>query len=393
MESDAIPCADDSPQAACQSTVDGWRLDGRSVGWVFSGGAYLGVGRGGTRERLANSSVSDRLSAGAAKRVILRRMARADLLIHLVRAAKERDEGELRRTVESMIAEERGKQHHLLAERLEDALRSNGPPENGSRQVESAAGFAVLTPKRQLDDLILPEAVRVAIEELIEEQQRTEVLRAHGLEPRHRVLLTGPPGNGKTSLGEALAEALLLPLIVVRYEEVIGSYLGETAARLAAVFAFARTRRCVLFFDEFDAVAKERGDEHETGEIKRVVSSLLMQVDALPSHAIVVAASNHPELLDRAAHRRFELRLELPMPGKVARIAWFERLLSELEEPVGLNAETLARRTAGASFSQLQDLADDIARRRVLEPGTSLRRLVPERLRRWREMSALEAHA
>lgn len=319
-------------------------------------------------------------------------MARADLLLHLVRAAKERDDGELRRTVESMIAEERGKQHHLLAERLEDALRASAPVENGGHP-DVSTGFAILTPRRRLDDLILPEAVRVAIEELVEEQQRTEVLRAHGLEPRHRVLFTGPPGNGKTSLGEAIAEALLLPLIVVRYEEVVGSYLGETASRLAAVFAFARTRRCVLFFDEFDAVAKERGDEHETGEIKRVVSSLLMQVDALPSHTIVVAASNHPELLDRAVHRRFELRLELPAPGKVARIAWFERLLSDLDEPVGLNAETLTRRTAGASFSQLQDLADDISRRRVLEPGTSLRRLVPERLRRWREVSALEAHA
>lgn len=320
-------------------------------------------------------------------------MARADLLLHLVRAAKERDDGELRRTVESMIAEERGKQHHLLAERLEDALRASVPAENGGGHPEVSTGFAILTPRRRLDDLILPEAVRVAIEELVEEQQRTEVLRAHGLEPRHRVLFTGPPGNGKTSLGEAIAEALLLPLIVVRYEEVVGSYLGETASRLAAVFAFARTRRCVLFFDEFDAVAKERGDEHETGEIKRVVSSLLMQVDALPSHTIVVAASNHPELLDRAVHRRFELRLELPAPAKVARIAWFERLLSDLDEPVGLNAETLARRTVGASFSQLQDLADDISRRRVLEPGTSLRRLVPERLRRWREVSALEAHA
>ncbi len=320
-------------------------------------------------------------------------MARADLIVHLVRAAKERDDGELGRTVESLIAEERGKQHHLLAERLEDALRGGAPMGNGGAHAESGTGFAVLTPRRPLDDLFLPEVARAAVDELIEEQQRTEVLRAHGLEPRHRMLLTGAPGNGKTSLGEAIAEALLLPLVVVRYEEVIGSYLGETASRVAAVFAFARTRRCVLFFDEFDALAKERGDEHETGEIKRVVSSLLLQVDALPSHVVFVGASNHPELLDRAVHRRFQLRLELPLPGKVARIAWFERLLAELDEPVGLSTETLARRTTGASFSQLQDLTDDIRRRRVLEPGTSLKRLVPERLRRWREVAALEAHA
>lgn len=320
-------------------------------------------------------------------------MPRGDLLIHLVRAARQRDGPELHRTVESMIAEERGKQHHLLAERLEEALRAATPRDGGDHHAAPAQGFSVRTPRFQLDDLVLPERTREAVDELIEEHQRVELLRAYAVEPRHRLLLLGPPGNGKTSLAEAIAEALLLPLVAVRYEEVIGSYLGETAARVAAVFAFARTRRCVLLFDEFDALAKERGDEHETGEIKRVVSSLLLQVDALPSHAVVVAASNHPELLDRAAFRRFQLRLELPLPGKVARIAWFERFLASLDEPVGIGAETLARKATGASFSQLQDLAEDVRRRRVLEPGTSLRRLLPERLARWREVSALEAHA
>ena len=297
-------------------------------------------------------------------------MARGDLLLHLVRSASERNDPEFRRTVESMIAEERAKQHHLLAERLEEALRSTPRLQNGEPTAAASPGFSVTTPRYRLDDLIIPERTREAVEELIEEQQRTEVLRSYALEPRHRILLVGPPGTGKTSLAEAIAEALVLPLVVVRYEEVIGSYLGETAARLAAVFAFARGRRCVLFFDEFDAVAKERGDEHETGEIKRVVSSLLLQVDALPSHAVVVAASNHPELLDRAVHRRFELRLELPVPGKVGRVAWFERFLATLDEPVGMSADTLARKTTGASFSQLQELGDDIRRRQVLEPVT-----------------------
>jgi SpoVK/Ycf46/Vps4 family AAA+-type ATPase len=322
-------------------------------------------------------------------------MARADLLVHLVRSAKERDDAALRRTVESMIAEENDKQHHVLAGRLEEALHL--PPRTISAEIlataESPPGFSVVVPERQLDDLVLPEGVRTAVDELIEEQQRTEVLRAYGLEPRHRVLLVGPPGNGKTSLAEAISESLLIPLVVVRYEEVIGSYLGETAARLARVFAFARARRCVLFFDEFDAVAKERGDEHETGEIKRVVSSLLLQVDEVPSHAVVVAASNHPELLDRAVHRRFQLRLELPLPGRSARIGWFERMLEELGEPVGMTTETLARKTTGATFSQLQDLAEDVRRRRVLEPGMPLKRLFAERLARWREVSALETHA
>ena len=320
-------------------------------------------------------------------------MARADLLVHLVRAARERDEASLRRTVESMVAEERVKQHHLLAERLEEALHATPGLAAGEPTSAAPVGFSVLVPRRTLDELVLPDVARQSVGELVEEQQRTEVLRAHGLEPRHRVLLIGPPGNGKTSLAEAIAEALLLPMVVLRYEEVIGSFLGETASRLAGVFDFARTRRCVVFFDEFDALAKERGDQHETGEIKRVVSSLLLQVDALPSHAVFIAASNHPELLDRAVHRRFELRLELPLPGPVARHAWFERLLADLGQPAGMSAETLSKRSAGASFSQLQNLADDLRRRQVLAPATPLKRLLPERLARWRAVCALEAHA
>ncbi len=120
------------------------------------------------------------------------------------------------------------------------------------------------------------------------------------MEPRHRVLLVGPPGNGKTVLAEAIAEALGVGFFVVRYEYLIGSYLGETASRLRRILDYARTTPCVLFFDEFDAIGKERGDTHETGEIKRVVSTLLMQVDDLPSYTVLIAATNHPELLDRA---------------------------------------------------------------------------------------------
>src|SRR5690606_2419828 len=131
--------------------------------------------------------------------------------------------------------------------------------------------------------------------------------------------------NGKTSLAEAIAESLGVTFFVVRYEALIGSYLGETSERLRRVFDYARTTPCVLFFDEFDAIGKERGDTHETGEIKRVVSSLLMQVDNLPSYTVVVAATNHPELLDRAVWRRFQVRIELPAPSTEEIAAYIRR--------------------------------------------------------------------
>lgn len=312
-------------------------------------------------------------------------MARADLILSIVRAAQTGDDVALRRTVEALIAEERQKQHHVLAERLEEALQRNGSSDVVAGEPRAVAPVEVISPKRSLGDLFLPKTVRAACDELVEEQQRVGVLRSFGLEPRHRILLTGPPGNGKTSLAEAIAEALLVPLIKVRYEAVVGSFLGETAAALSRVFSYARTRQTVLFFDEFDAIAKERGDEHETGEVKRVVSSLLMQVDDLPSHVVVIAASNHPELLDRAVGRRFELHLHLHPPDMKARTEWFERFLNDFDSRVARTPTSLAKATAGASYSALEELTLDIRRRHTLNPDIPTNELVAERLKRWKQ--------
>lgn len=225
-------------------------------------------------------------------------MPRADLVINLVRAGSQGDQTLFRSTVEAMAAEERAKNHNLLADRLESNLRaanSRPKPTEAVRSYDGGHGGLLyeIDPRRTLESMLLPEDVLKAASELIEEQQRRDLLRSYGLEPRHRVLMSGPPGNGKTTLAEAIAQELMVPLFVVRYEAVIGSFLGETSGRLKRLFDFVRTHQCVLFFDEFDTLGKERGDTHETGEIKRVVSSLLLQIDALPSHVVVVTATNH----------------------------------------------------------------------------------------------------
>jgi ATPase family associated with various cellular activities (AAA) len=205
-------------------------------------------------------------------------MARADLLVSLIRAAASGDRETMRSTAEALAADERAKKHHILADRLQRALAAvpiTPPPFTTSAVVGVGSGreaIIEIEPRTRLDDLLLPLPVRENGRQLVEEHMRADVLRAHGYEPRHRVLLSGPPGNGKTSYAEGIAEALALPLFVVRYDALIGSYLGETNARLRKLFDYIRTRPCVLFFDEFDAIGKERGDTHETGEIKRVVS-------------------------------------------------------------------------------------------------------------------------
>jgi SpoVK/Ycf46/Vps4 family AAA+-type ATPase len=324
-------------------------------------------------------------------------MARSDLLVALVKAGATGDRHLARTSAEALIADERAKQHNVLADRLMTALRtqanSTQPQQPTTLHEPSSRGpstrdlFVDRTPQRRLSDLLLPPVTREACEELIEEQRRADVLRSHGLEPRHRVLLAGPPGNGKTSLAEALAEALGVPLLTVRYEAVIGSFLGETAGRLRRVFDFARTTPCVLFLDEFDVIAKERGDVHETGEIKRVVSSLLLQMDDLPSWTIIAAATNHSELLDRAAWRRFQLRLDLPAPGErqIANfVATFFRA-RPIPGDLGRSPDQLARALRGSSLAEVEDFCTNILRRYVLSLGEGRPSEILEReLKVWR---------
>lgn len=318
-------------------------------------------------------------------------MARSDLLLSLVKAGASGDRKLFRTTVEAIIAEERSRKHGVLADRLSQQLDFQG--HNGINGTSSGISFSgdffhEITPKRSLADLVLPEHVLHACLELIEEQHRADLLRSHNIKPRHRILLSGVPGNGKTSLAEAVAESLMVPLMVARYDGLIGSYLGETASRLRKLFDHVRTRSCVLFFDEFDTLGKERGDKRETGEIKRVVSSLLMQIDELPAHVVVVTATNHPELLDRAVWRRFQLRLDLPLPTTSQAERFFAMASSRLGFPFGIQPKTLAKRLAGLSFAELEDFVGDIARRYVLAlPDADTRKIVADRLRQWEQRS------
>jgi SpoVK/Ycf46/Vps4 family AAA+-type ATPase len=230
---------------------------------------------------------------------------------------------------------------------------------------------------------VLPMAVQTVALQLVEEQQRADLLRSYNLEPRSRVLLTGPPGNGKTSLAEAIATALCVPFFVVRYEKIVNSYLGETAKRIEEVFQYARLRQCVLFFDEFDALGKEREDRQESGEIKRVLNSLLLEVDRLPSYVILIAATNHPELLDRAVWRRFQIRTTLPLPDKKQIGQWFDLLAARHPELKMAKAKRSSPRLVGASFSELQDLAQDVMRRCVLDGVTDPERVFQEQIKLW----------
>lgn len=295
-------------------------------------------------------------------------MARADILLSIVKSAISNDVNVLRKSIEALAADERAKNHHILSDRLVEILASHGNQNGKNQFIQNGTKDLVyeIIPEKRFKDIVLDQSILNTCEELVEEHYRADLLGSYGLEPRHRVLFFGPPGNGKTTLAEAVASELMYPLIVIRYENIIGSYLGETASRLQKVFEAARTRKCVIFLDEFETLGKERGDTRETGEIKRVVSSLLLQIDRLPSHTVVITASNHPELLDRAVWRRFQIILQLPLPTKDQRIQFIKNFESRSGFSFKTAYSSLADKLCGISFSEIEEFCLDVLRRCIL---------------------------
>lgn len=319
-------------------------------------------------------------------------MAQADLLVDLLKTATSGDQLAFRKVAEGLIQEEKSKGHRILADRLAKAMQTNAVQAARPAATKMNGGstnkdlFYEITPERNLDSLVLPAKIRAQVQELVEEQHRSELLHAHNLRARNRILLAGPPGNGKTTLAEAVAFELMYPLIVIRYETLVGSYLGETSSRLKSVLDYARTQRCVLFFDEFETLGKERGDTHETGEIKRVVSSLLLQLDDMPDYVVVIAASNHPELLDKAVWRRFQLRIELPTPTREQLTHYITSIGQRCSINFGYAPETLAKHLLGLNFAEAEEFCLGVVRRAVLDIKTeNAKSLTLLKLEQWKD--------
>lgn len=323
-------------------------------------------------------------------------MARADLIVELVKYAVSGNKGMIKKVTEAIVAEERDKQHSVLADRLQNELQIIDEEETKGKMPNRFAAPVMMSesraesyiterePQRTLSSMILPSDVQYNCQQLIEEQFRADLLRSYGVEPRNRILLIGPPGNGKTSLAEAIAEALMVPFYIVKYDAIVGAYLGETAIRLRKLMDFVSTRKCVLFFDEFETIGKERGDLHETGEIKRVVSSLLMQMDQLPSYVTIIGATNHPELLDRAVWRRFQMRLQLQQPTRANIILWLEKFQQEHRIRFEYSTETIAKKLYGCSYAEVEEFGMQILRSYVMQlPDSKMQKIVSSALKNW----------
>jgi SpoVK/Ycf46/Vps4 family AAA+-type ATPase len=242
-------------------------------------------------------------------------MAEGRLLRQLMKAGTQGDADSFRRAAEEVIREERAKKHHLLATDLERILygeskasqaRESWRPEPPRDTERGLSLIEIRQPVRSLQDIVLSSENRAVLDQVLVEQSRADVLGTHGLKPITRLLFCGPPGCGKTTAAEVLATELGLELAIIRFDAVVSSFLGETAANLRKVFDYLEQGRYVGLFDEFDAIGKEREDASEHGELKRVVNSFLQMLDGYRGRSLMIAATNHERLLDRALWRRFD---------------------------------------------------------------------------------------
>ena len=295
-------------------------------------------------------------------------MARADLVLNLVETGMRGDLPRFKKTAEAIAAEASARHQHILADKLKTLLTATPSVEERrfTRDESLQNAFYEIQPQRVLSDLVLPDEVINLISEVIEEHARRDLLRSFNLEPRHKLLFCGAPGNGKTTLAEALANHLSVPFFTVKYEGIITSYLGQTAQQIDKLFDFIKTQRCVVFFDEFDAIGKEREDANDNGEMKRVVNSLPKQIDMLPSHVVVIGATNHESMLDRAIWRRFQVQVTIPSPTKIMAEKWFKKFESRIGHSLGYTPSTLAAKLAGLSFAELEEFGLDVQRKYVL---------------------------
>ena len=291
---------------SCWSTVYGMRHHGKARVEGSTRCRYL-VGERGSELRSGAQPVSN-----------------ARQILAMLRCRAAGDDEQFFTIALQVAAAEARQGHRTLAEGIRDAVeKARGPAGFGQTVAVPFAAprgdladlIELRNPSHRLDDVVLNVQPRGQIADLIREQTRRDRLREHGKTPSRRILFVGPPGSGKTMTAEALAAALKLPLFVIRLEVLITRFMGETAAKLRLVFDETAKRRGLYLFDEFDAVGGHRSASNDVAEMRRVLNSFLQFMEEPnATDSLIASATNHPDLLDRALLRRFDLVLQFDMP-------------------------------------------------------------------------------
>lgn len=306
-------------------------------------------------------------------------MTTARHIVTLLKSHIAGDEDRFLATAMQLAAHEARQGHGKLAQELKELIdaakakepsirRQGGPIPIVQPKGELAGLLNAHYPDLRLPEMILPGSIHGRLERVLSEQRQQQNLRDHGLHPRRKLLLIGPPGSGKTMTAAVLAGELHLPLFTIVLDGLITKFMGETAAKLRLVFDAMQTTRGIYFFDEFDAIGARRGERQDVGEIRRVLNSFLQFLEQDETQGLIIAATNHPELLDKALFRRFDDVIEYAVPDVTLAEELLRARLDRFDTR-GLTWREAAEQATGLSQAEIVRAADDAAKSILLQNG------------------------
>lgn len=298
----------------------------------------------------------------------------------LVRTHASGDEEAFYAVALQAAAREARQGHHHLAADIKKAVESS----RESRRTQLAKVtrlprsqndvtnlIEVSYPQVSLRDLVIAPDLAAQVVQVIQEQRQRAVLAEHGFTPMHRLLLEGPPGTGKTMTASVISSELSLPMCTVRLDGLLSKFMGETASKLRTIFETVASQRAVYLFDEFDALGGDRGG-NDVGEARRILNTFLMFLEDAGSDSIVIAATNHRSILDRALFRRFDAVLTYSLPDAQQAQSVIRKRLGSLVKGIRLGG--LASFTEGLSHADLVKAAESAAKSALMRGDTAVTR-------------------
>jgi len=303
-------------------------------------------------------------------------MSTARQIIALLKSHVEGEEQQFYSAALQMAAHEARQGHGKLAQEIRELIdqakarhpaveRKTGPVPLVQPKGELASLLSARYPDTKLSDMVLSPVLETRLKRVLTEQKQRNRLQSYNLSPRRKILLVGPPGAGKTMTATALAGELQLPLLTAIYSSLIGKFMGETASRLKLIFDAMLLTRGVYFFDEFDAIGTQRNNANDVGEIRRVLNSFLQFIENDESDSLIIAATNHPNLLDEALFRRFDDVIEYTLPT----IEMIHRLLEtrlSVFKTKWNDWSGILNATQGLNLAEIVRAADEAAKQAVL---------------------------